>query len=329
MPSLTLAELSAALQVPYEGDGSVSISGLAEINKANPGELSFVANPKYVPLISQSQASALIVPNDLETDFRPVLRSSNPYLTFTNALNLFHDKDRKTSCGVHPKAFVAEDVELGQDITIMAHSVIESGCKIGDRTVVYPGCYIGTGVVIGEECTLYSNVSVYNHCQIGNRTILHAGCRTGSSGRAVGSGQKAPVVLEDDIELGANVVIAGNDQNPTQIQSGTKIDNLVQIGKGVRIGEHCIIVAQVTLCDGVRLGERVTIAGQVVISGGIHVGDRARVGAKSLVETNMPADSTYWGVPAKPHGEEKRLKANLARIPKLLKRIDDIESNLQ
>lgn len=328
MPSFSLAELSAALNVPFEGDGTVQISGLAEINKAKEGQLSFVANPKYVPLIEQSKAAVLIVPNDLETGFRPVLRSPNPYLTFTNALNLFHNSQRKTSGGIHPTANIAENVELGNDSTVMAHAVIESGSRLGDRVVIYPGCYIGLNVDIGEESTMYANVSVYNHCRLGKRTILHAGCRIGSSSGNPEHQESSPVVLGDDIELGANVVVSGDYSHPTVIGSGTKIDNLVQVGKGTQTGEHCIIVAQVTLGNQVRLGERVTIAGQVVVSSGVSIGNRSRVGAKSVVESDIPDESDYWGVPARPHRDEKRLKANLARLPKLFKRIQEIENEL-
>jgi UDP-3-O-[3-hydroxymyristoyl] glucosamine N-acyltransferase len=328
VPSFSLAELSAALNVSYEGDGTVKVTGLAEINKAQEGELSFVANPKYVPLISQSKAAVLIVPIDLETDFRPVLRSPNPYLTFTNALNLFHANQRKTSGGIHPSAHIANDVILGNDITIMAHAVIESGSQIEEGVVIYPGCYIGQNVIIQEESTLYANVSIYHHCQIGKRTILHAGCRIGSSIKQIPNPQRNPVLLEDDIELGANVVVAGDYEHPTRIGNGTKVDNLVQVGKGTSIGEHCIIVAQVTLGDHVTFGERVTIAGQVVISSGVSIGNRSRVGAKSVVETDIPDDADYWGVPARPHRDEKRLKASLARLPKYFKRIQEIENEL-
>lgn len=328
MPSFSLAELSAALNVSYEGDGTVQVTGLAEINKAQEGELSFVANPKYVPLISQSKAAVLIVPIDLETDFRHVLRSPNPYLTFTNALHLFHDSQRRTSGGIHPSAHIGDDVILGKDITVMAHAVIESGSQIEDGVVIYPGCYVGENVQIQEESTLYANVSVYHHCQIGKRSILHAGCRIGSSIKPQNNPQTNPVVIGDDIELGANVVISGEYDHPTKIGNGTKADNLVQVGKGNSIGEHCIIVAQVTLGDHVTFGERVTIAGQVVISSNVTVGNRSRVGAKSVVETDIPDDETYWGVPARPHRDEKRMKASLARLPKYYKRIQEIENEL-
>lgn len=328
MPSFSLAELSTALNVSFEGDGTVQVTGLAEINKAQEGELSFVANPKYVPLIEQSKAAVLIVPIDLETDFRPVLRSSNPYLTFTNALNLFHDNQRKTSGGIHPSAHIAENVILGKDITVMAHAVVESGSHIEDGVVIYPGCYVGQNVLIKEESTLYANVSIYHHCQIGKRSILHAGCRIGSSIKQQTNPQNNPVVLEDDIELGANVVISGNYEYPTTIKNGTKIDNLVQVGKGTTIGEHCIIVAQVTLGDQVTFGERVTIAGQVVVSSNVSIGNRSRVGAKSVVESDIPDDADYWGVPARPHRDEKRLKASMARLPKYYKRIQEIENEL-
>ena len=276
-------------------------------------------------LIPQCRASALIVPVDLQTDFRPVIRSQNPYLTFTKALNLFHQDQRKIAGGVHPSSQVSPDVQLGREITIMPHAVIECGCSIGDRTIIYPGTCIGRNVEIGDDVTLYSNVSVYDHCRIGHRGILHAGSRIGSMSLEEEHSANPPVILEDDIELGANVVIGGGINRPTTIGEGTKIDNLVQVGRGAMIGPHCIIVAQVSLGDNVTLEERVTIAGQVVVSPGVRIGARSRIGAKSVVEADVPIDSDYWGAPAQPHRDEKRLKANLARLPKMFEKLRSLE----
>ena len=327
MPTFTLRELCQELGESFEGDDSVLIRGVAEIASAKEGDLSFVANPKYVSKISQSLASVLIVPKDLETEFLPVIRSANPYLTFTKALNLFHEDTRRIARGVHPSSRVSEDVKLGADVTIMAHAVIEGGVAIGDRAVIYPGVYVGRGAVIGNDVTLYSHVTLYDCCAVGDRCILHAGCRIGSFSEQEPLDVQ-PVVLAADVELGANVVVSGSEHAPTGIGEGTKVDNLVQIGAGTRIGPQCIIVAQVTMGDHVVLEERVTIAGQVVISPGVVIGAGSRIGAKSVVVGDVPKNSTYWGSPAQPHLEEKRLKANLARLPKLFDKLRSLEDRL-
>ncbi len=325
MPSFILKELCAKLGESYEGDGSTVVQGVAEITSAKEGDLSFVANPKYVAKIPHCRASVLIIPKDLNTDFLPVIRTVNPYLTFTKALNLFHQDQRRISGGVHPSSQVASDVQLGQDVTIMPHAIIESGSKIGDRTVIYPGVFVGGGVTIGSDATLYSQVSIYDGCVINDRTILHAGCRIGTSTEGEVNDSAPPVTLEEDVELGANVVVSGSAEASTRVCNGTKIDNLVQIGYGSRIGQHCIIVAQVTIGDHVSLGERVTVAGQVVISPGVQVGSRSRIGAKSVVVDDIPDDADYWGAPAQPHRDEKRLKAHLHRLPKLFEKIRSLE----
>lgn len=329
MPVYRLSELSEALGESFEGDGSTGIKGVAEITSAREGELSFVANPKYVALIPECKASALIVPVDLETAFRPLIRSRNPYLTFTKALSLFHQDRRRTGGGVHPSSHVSEDAKLGKEATVMPNAVIEAGASVGDRTVIYPGAYIGRGCVIGGDVTVYSNVSVYDGCRIGDRCIVHAGCRIGSMAAEAAAPEAEPAaILEEDVELGANVVVAGGWGQPTRVGKGTKIDNLVQVGAGCVIGPHCIIVAQVTLGENVTLGQRVTIAGQVVVSPGLTVGARSRIGAKSVVEEDVPEDSDYWGIPAQPHRDEKRLKANLARLPKMFEKLRNLEEKL-
>ncbi len=328
MPTFSLDELSAKLGETYEGDGALLLHGVAEITTAKEGDLSFVANPKYIQNIPDCRASALIVHKDLETDFRPVIRSINPYLTFTRALTLFHQDDRKIARGAHSTSQIAESAQLGADLTVMAHAIIEERAVIGDRVVIYPGVYIGSGATIGNDVTLYPNVSIYDGCVIEDRSILHAGCRVGMSTGEIPSEGPPPVKLEADVELGANVVIAGSPQPPTVIGEGTKIDNLVQVGAGAKIGPHCIIVAQVSLGDHVTLGERVTIAGQVVVSPGLTIGAQSQIGAKSVVIEDVPANAAYWGVPAQPHREEKRLKANLARMPRLFEKIRSLEERL-
>ncbi|MEW6235329.1 MAG: UDP-3-O-(3-hydroxymyristoyl)glucosamine N-acyltransferase [Candidatus Omnitrophota bacterium] len=327
MPIFTLQELSEKLNESFEGDGAIQIKGVAPIDSAREGELSFVANPKYVSLISACKASALIAPKDLDTNFRPLIRSANPYLTFTKALTLFHESARRISGGFHPASVLGENIRFGKDVTVMAHAIVEDNAVIGDRTILYPGVFVGRGAVIGEDVTLYPNVAIYPECSIGDRSILHAGCRIGSETESPAPCKSRPVELENDIELGANVAASGAPEAPTRIGEGTKIDNLVQIAAGARIGPHCIIVSQVAIGGFAVLEERVTIAGQVVISPGVTVGARSRIGAKSVVMENVPPDSDYWGIPAQPIHQEMRLKANINRLPKIFDRIRSLEES--
>lgn len=325
MPQFTVAEISEQLGEAFEGDGSRIITGVGEITAAKEGILSFVANPKYINKIRECKASALIIPTDLETEFRPVIRSMNPYLTFTRALGIFHAKNRPLSGGVHPTSKVADDVQLGSESTVMAHAIVDRGAVIGDRSVIYPGCFVGKNAVIGNDVTLYPHVSVTDGCHIEDLCILHGGCRIGSNRSPFEIGGGIPVTLGRDIELGANVVIAGCSELPTVIGEGTKIDNLVQVGFGVTMGIQCIVVAQVSISDNTDIGDYVVIAGQVVINGNLSIGPRSRIGAKSVVQTDVPADADFWGDPAQPINKEKRLKANLLRLPRLFEKIQSIE----
>jgi UDP-3-O-[3-hydroxymyristoyl] glucosamine N-acyltransferase len=329
LPTYTLAELSELLGEPFEGNGSLVLTGVGEITAAKEGTLSFVANPKYVAKIAESQASALIVPLDLETDFLPLIRSANPYLTFTKALSLFHQNSRKTSGGVHPASKVSASAQLGRDVTIMPHAIVEEGAVIGDNSILYPGVYIGNNALIGTNVTLYPHVSIGEGCELGANVILHGGCRIGITSHPYLIGGPTPVTLEEDVELGANVVVSGSQESPTVLGRGTKVDNLVQVGLGVQVGQHCIVVAQVTIGDHVHLGDHSVVAGQVVISPNLTVGARSRIGAKSVVQTDVPPDSDFWGDPAQPINKEKRLKANLARLPRLFEKIQLMEDALK
>lgn len=328
MPTYTLRDLCEKLGEPFEGDGSIQIMGVAEITAAKEGDLSFVANPKYVAKIPLCRASAMIVPKELETRFRPVIRSSNPYLTFTQALYLFHKDQRKLSGGVHPASQVDPSARLGNEITIMPNAIVEKDAVIGDRSILYPGVFVGERAVIGSDVILYPHVTIYSGCQIQDLSILHAGCRIGPVDMNVSPQGSSAVILQADVELGANVVVSGACESPTVIGEGTKIDNLVQIGVGTTIGPHCIIVAQVAIGDHVVMEERVTIAGQVVISSGVRIGGRTQIGAKSVVESDVPPESVYWGTPAQPFSKEKRMKAHIARLPKLFDKIQHLEDQL-
>lgn len=325
---LSLQELCDKLGEPFEGNASTLIKGVAEIGNASEGDLSFVANPKYVSKIPESRASVLIVPTDLETDFRPLIRSNNPYLTFTKAIQLFHEKPRPSSGGIHESCAVSPHATIGRDVTIMANVTVEDGAVIGERTLLYPGVFIGANARIGEDCTLYPHVSVYDGCTLGDNTIIHSGSRIGTPISGTYTKPCVPVELGKNVEIGANVVIAGDELTTTTIGEGTKIDNLVQIGGGTCIGNHCIIVAQVTIGDHVTMDERVTIAGQVVLSPGVSLGARARIGAQSVVMTDVPPDSDFWGSPAQPHRDEKRMKANVARLPRIIDRVHRLEDHV-
>ncbi len=328
MRSISLQHLGELLGGDVVGDGSIEIRGVAGIGEAGPGDISFVANPKYIHEIRDCRASALIVGRDLSTDFRPLLVTDDPYLAFTRALHILVGEQKTQQVGVHPKAIVASDAILEEAVSIMAHAVLDRGVHVGQRTVIYPGTFVGAQSRIGSDVTLYPNVTISPRTVIGNGVIIHGGTRLIDESGPEERG-KGRILIEDDVELGANVTIAGGGSRDTLIGRGTKIDNLVGIRPGVQLGANCIVVAQVTIGENATLEERVTLAGQVVVCPGVRIGARAMVGAKSYVEQDLPGDQTYSGTPAQSHGMERRLHAYLRRVPDLRVRLDRLEQQVR
>lgn len=322
-------ELAARISCTVEGDPSVVIHGVNTLDAAAPGELSFVHNEKYIGLIASCRASAIVVPQDLQTDFRPVLRSKDPYVTFGEAMRIFLPKRKKPEPGVHATAVVDASALIDPDASIGPY------CFVGAATVIHSGVTVMAGTQIGEGCEIGSDSWIYPQVVIGDRTrvgedvIIHPGTVVGSGLKPVVEGEEeAPRFLVEvgrDVELGANLTIESGVKRPTRIGPGTKVDNLVRIGSEARIGDDCIIVAQVSIGAGAVIGNNVTLAGQVAIEPNRHIGDEVMVGAKSLVEDEIEDRAVVSGIPAIRHDLDLRLKAHLRRLPKLFQRLDSLE----
>lgn len=324
-PALTVAALAALVGGTWEGDGSVPIRGVAGVTEAREGDVSFIDKAEFATEIDRCKATVLIVGPDLETSFRPLIRTPNPRLAFIKAMEAILGR-RKCTPGVHPTAVIGEGVRLGRDVSIQAHATLNDGCEIGDEAVIYSGTCIGTGSRIGAGSLIYANVTVGSGVAIGRNVILHSGTSIGHSLDEPGTGRTDHTILEDDVEVGANCVIArGAPGAPTVIGAGTKTDNLVQIAPGVRIGRNCILVAQVSLDRSVILEEGVTIAGQAHVAPHVRIGAAATIGARSVVQEDVPPGATYSGAPARDHDTERKLKAHISRLPQTQSRIALLE----
>jgi UDP-3-O-[3-hydroxymyristoyl] glucosamine N-acyltransferase len=321
---VTLGELARRLDCPVEGDSAIEIHRVAKIEAAGPGDLTFLANPKYAGALATTRASAVIAAAGITGAPCAVIRSATPYLTFARAAQALAP-DRRPAAGVHPQACVAADATVDPTASIGPLVVIGAGAHIGARTIVHPHVVIGADTIIGPDCLLHANVSIREGCTLGARVIVQNGAVIGSDGygfaqRPDGTHEKipqtAPVVIEDDVEIGANTTIDRPAVGETRIKAGTKIDNLVQIAHNVSVGRHCAIVSQVGISGSTEIGDFVAIGGQAGITGHLKVGAGAQIAAQSGVMNDVPAGDRWGGTPAKPIREFMRDVATLARLAK-------------
>lgn len=337
MTSRTLDELAALLNGEIVGDGSISITGVAGIREAEPGDITFLANARYEGYLEETRASAVICSREARRSRVPLVKVDNPYLAYQKVVRIFRPEVPRQAPGIHPSAIVAEGAEVGEDASVGAYCVIEAGAKVGARSTLMPGCYVGHEVTIGEETIISARVAIREECVIGDRCIIHPGAVIGSDGFGFafddGRYHKVPqvgnVVVGNDVEIGANTTIDRATTHSTIIGDGTKIDNLVQIGHNVIIGKHCIVVAQVGISGSTELEDYVTIGGQAGLVGHIKVGERAMIGAQSGVPRSVPPDTVVTGYPAMPHSAWKRLHALLLRLPQLFQRAKTLESRVK
>jgi len=312
------------------------IHAVASLAEANPGDLSFFGNPKYLKALRKCRASAVLVPPGFVEDL-PLVRIwvDNPAEAFAALLPIFAPAPIVPPTGVHATAVIGQGVLLGEGISIGAFVVVETGAKIGAGTVVGAHSYIGQDAVIGEKCVLFPNVTVRERCVVGNRVCFHSGVVLGADGFGYefrdGEHQKIPqtgtVQVDDDVEIGANTTVDRARFGRTWIQRGTKIDNLVQIAHNVTIGEHCILCSQVGISGSTRIGSYVTIAGKVGICGHLEIGDRVIIAAMSGVSKDIKADEICAGGPVRPLKEYKRSIALVRNLSKLYDRVAKLEGS--
>lgn len=333
----TLDEVARVIGGVVIGDGGVEITGVSGIREARPGDLTFLANPRYEPYLEQTKASAVIVAENHRAFGRPLLQNPNPYLAFLKAVHLFQGEESRPAPGIHPSAVVAGDALADASSIVGANAVIESGAVIAPGAWIGPGCYVGPRASIGSQTRLHPNVTLREDCVLGERVIVHSGTVIGSDGFGfVRDGEiyrKLPqvgnVVVEDDVELGACVTIDRATTGTTRIGRGSKIDNLVQIAHNVQIGPNCIIVAQVGISGSTSIGEGVVLAGQVGIVGHIEIGAGAQVGAKSGVSKSVKPGEKLFGYPALPVGQAKRIEASLRNLPDLTRTVRELRRRIE
>jgi UDP-3-O-[3-hydroxymyristoyl] glucosamine N-acyltransferase len=334
---VTLGELARQLECPVEGDDRIEITGVAKIETAGPGDLTFLAQPKFTSALATTKASAVIASPGIDGAPCAVIRSRSPYLTFGRAVGLLAPAE-PSAFGIHSTALVDPDARVDPTVSVGAYAVIEAGATVGARTVIHPHVVIARGAMVGADCVLHVRVTVRERCVLGDRVVLQDGAVIGSDGfgfaqRPDGSHEKipqiAPVVIEDDVEIGANTTIDRPAMGETRIKAGTKIDNLVQIGHGVIVGKHTLLAAQVGIAGSTVLGDHVMFGGQVGIANGLAVGDRAKAVAKSGITNSVDADAFVSGYPAIDNGEWRRSSVIFKKLPDLRRQLMDVVARLE
>lgn len=334
---MTLGELARRLDCSLEGEAGIEIHRVAKIETAGPGDVTFLANPKYASALAATKASAVIASAAVTAAPCAIIRSATPYLTFARAAQAL-SPERRPEPGVHPQAWVAADASVDPTASVGPFAAIGAGARVGARTIIHPHAVIAADAVIGPDCVIHSHVSIRERCTLGARVVLQNGAVIGSDGygfaqRPDGSHEKipqtAPVVIEDDVEIGANTTIDRPAVGETRIKTGTKIDNLVQIAHGVVLGRHVLLAAQVGIAGSTVVGDHVTFGGQVGVGGHLTIGDRVRAVGQSGITNSVDADQFVSGYPAIPNNEWRRSSAVFRKLPEMRRQLKALEARLQ
>ena len=333
---MLLKEIAERLGCRLEGDGSLDIQRLAGLDQAGAGDLTFFANAKYAAALRNTRASAVILADDDPPAACAMLRASDPYLAFANALSLFVAAPQPAP-GVDSLSHVADDATLGRDVSIGPFVTVGRGVRIGDRTVIYSNASIGDGAMIGDDCVIHSQVAIRERVIVGHRVVIQNGAVIGGDGygfvkRADGTHQKIPqtssVVIEDDVEIGANTTVDRPAVGETRIQAGAKLDNLVQVGHGVNVGRNVLLAAQVGIAGSTSIGDGAMLGGQVGVAGHVTIGKNAAAVGQSGITNSIPDGAFVSGYPAIDNREWLKSSVIFRKLPELRKKVADLEQRI-
>jgi UDP-3-O-[3-hydroxymyristoyl] glucosamine N-acyltransferase len=335
--SFTVEEIRAHVDGKLEGSGEGVLRGVAGLDEAGEGDLTFLANPKYRSALETTRASAVLVAEGVPCPpHLAVIRTPDPYAALMRVVHLFDPGLPEVAVGAHPTAVVSPEAVIGPEVGIGPHVVVEAGATLGARTRIAAGGYVGTDAVLGEDCYLYPHVYVGRGCRLGRRVHVQAGAVIGSDGFGYapvdGVFRKIPqigvVEIADDVEIGANACIDRATLGRTVIGRGTKIDNLVQIAHNVAIAEDGAVAAQSGIAGSTKIGRGVRLGGQAGLVGHLKIGDGASIGAQAGVIGDVAAGETVSGYPARPHRDAMRVEASVRRLPELIRRVRALEARV-
>ena len=341
---MKLRDIAALLNAETVGNDAMEIRRVAKIEEAREGDISFIANPKYTRFLGTTQASAVIVGRKLsvaEAGATPpvLLRVDDPYASFLKVLATLNPPSDPLPPGVHPTAVIAPSARLGADVRIGAFVVVGGNSSIGEKTMIGHGTVIGEEVRIGSACLLYPNVTVREGCLIGSRVIMHPGVVIGGDGfgfvpKPDGTYEKIPqmgiVVIEDDVELGANTTVDRATLGETRIKKGVKLDNLIMVAHNVVVGENTVSAAQAGISGSTKIGKNSMIGGQVGITGHLEIAENTKLGAQSGIHHSiLQPGKTFFGSPAYPQREAFRIQGAVSQLPDLLNTVRELQKKVE
>ena len=331
----TLRDIARAVEGRLIGSPDLTVTGASSLAEAREGDLSYIEHDRHLPAAARSKAAAFVVSQELTGLTRPQIVAADAKYAFARIVQQFFTAPY-TVRGVAAEVARGQDVQVGADVSIWPFVTLGDRVRIGARVTLYPGVFIGHDSIIGDDSVLYSNVTVREHCSIGRRVIIHNGTVIGSDGFGYvqhdGRHHKIPqigsVVIEDDVELGANVTVDRATFGQTLIKRGTKVDNLVQIAHNVTIGEHSILVAQVGIAGSTSVGSYVMIGGQAGLADHLEIGDRVIIAARAGVNRSLTGDQVVSGAPAMPHEISIKAQAVIPRLPELRQHVRALEQRV-
>ena len=333
---MKLKELAVRLDCRLEGDGDRDVTRVMGIEDAGPGDVTFFANSRYAAALRSTAATAVILSDDAGPAPCATLRTKNPYLAFARAVALFAE-DWRPAPGVHRLALVESSASVAPDASVGPFAVVAEGVRIGARTIVHAHVSIGRGAQIGDDCLIHAGVSIRERVRLGHRVIVQDGAVIGSDGfgfarSAEGDHVKIPqvggVIIEDDVEIGANTTIDRPAVGETRIAAGAKIDNLVQIAHGVTVGRRALLAAQVGIAGSTSIEDSVTLAGQVGVAGHLTIGKGTIATAQTGIPNSLDVGSFVSGYPAIPNRDWLKASAIFRKLPELRRQIADLERRL-
>ena len=337
MQERTLGELAEYVGGRVIGDPNVIIRTASTLGRAGEGEISFLANRKYEKQLWTTRASAVIVGKDTPSSSVSLLIAEDPYYAFMQIMVLLLGHRKHKKCGISPRASIADTAKIGSDCHISDFVTIADRAKIKDGCIIYPGTYIGPDVQIGNDSIIYSNVTIYDGCKIGNRVIINSNTTIGEDGFSYATHkgihykipQKGTVVLEDDVEIGVCCGIERGTLNDTVIGQGSKLGDLITIGHGAKIGQHCLLVAQVGVAGSTTIGNHCVIGGQVGIVGHITIGNNVTIGAQAGVINNVPDNKVVLGAPAIDADAGRRAYSMIQYLPDMKQNIRELQRRIE